>query len=68
MVGRADKSFSSPPEHSHLQQSKKLLGTEYPHHLSLWGQLADKLKELGLGIECEMIEKVTVHVDWYEKI
>lgn len=31
-------------------------------------QLADKLKELRLGIGVEMVEKVTVNADWFKKL
>ena len=31
-------------------------------------QLADKLKELGLGIKKEMVEKITVDSEWFKAI
>ena len=31
-------------------------------------QLADKLKELGLGIKTEVVEKVSVDEEWFKKI
>ena len=31
-------------------------------------QLADKLKELGLGIKTDMVENVTVLEDWFKNI
>ena len=31
-------------------------------------QLADKLKELGLGIKKEMVEKISVDTEWFKAI
>ena len=31
-------------------------------------QLADKLKELGLGIKTEMVEKISVDTEWFKAI
>ena len=31
-------------------------------------QLADKLKELSLGIQTEVVENVTINEDWYRTI
>ena len=31
-------------------------------------QLAEKLKELGLGIKTEMVEEVSVNRDWFQAI
>ena len=31
-------------------------------------QLADKLKELGLGVGTEVVEKVSVDEDWFRQI
>ena len=31
-------------------------------------QLADKLKELGLGVKTEIVEKVSVDAEWFHQI
>ena len=31
-------------------------------------QLADKLKELGLGIKREMVEKISIDTEWFKAI
>lgn len=31
-------------------------------------QLADKLKELGLGITTEIVEEISIDADWYKTL
>lgn len=69
MVGRADKGlFITTGTFTPAAVREAKRDGAPPIDLVDGDQFADKLKEFGLGIECEMIEKVTVHSDWYEKI
>lgn len=69
MVGRADKGlFITTGIFTPAAVKEATRDGAPPIDLVDGDQLADKLKEFGLGIECEMIEKVTVHSEWYEKI
>jgi len=69
MVGRADKGlFITTGTFTPAAVKEATRDGAPPIDLVDGDQLADKLKEFGLGIECEMIEKVTVHSEWYEKI
>lgn len=69
MVGRADKGlFITTGTFTPAAVKEATRDGAPPIDLVDGDQLADKLKEFGLGIEYEMIEKVTVHGEWYEKI
>lgn len=69
MVGRADKGlFITTGTFTPSAVKEATRDGAPPIDLVDGDQLADKLKEFGLGIQCEMIEKVTINSDWYENI
>ena len=69
MVGRTDKGlFITTGKFTHAAVKEATRDGAPPIDLVDGDQLADKLKDFGLGIECEMIEKVTIQSEWYEKI
>lgn len=69
MVGRADKGlFITTGTFTPSAVKEATRDGAPPIDLIDGDQLADKLKEYNLGIDCEMIEKITVHREWFEKI
>ncbi len=69
MVGRADKGlFITTGTFSREAIKEATRDGAPPIDLLDGDQLADKLKELGLGIRVEMVEKVTVEMDWFRNI
>lgn len=66
MVGRADKGLLITTGTFTRDAIKEATRDGAPPIDMIDGdQLADKLKELGLGIKTEVVEKVTVEKDWY---
>jgi len=69
MVGRADKGlFITTGTFTSSAVKEATRDGAPPIDLVDGDQLADKLKELQLGITTEMIEKVTVDKDWFTSI
>ena len=69
MVGRADKGlFITTGTFTPAAVREATRDGAPPIDLVDGDQLADKLKELQLGIKTEMIEKVTVEKDWFVNI
>ena len=69
MVGRADKGlFITTGTFTPSAVKEATRDGAPPIDLVDGDQLADKLKEFGLGIDTEMIEKVNIHEAWFEKL
>lgn len=69
MIGRADKGlFITTGTFTSSAVKEATRDGAPPIDLIDGDQLADKLKELGLGIKKEMVEKVTVDSDWFRSI
>ncbi len=69
MVGRADKGlFITTGTYSREAIKEAMRDGAPPIDLLDGDQLADKLKEMGLGIKVEMVEKITVESDWFQSI
>lgn len=69
MVGRADKGlFITTGNFTRDAIKEATRDGAPPIDLVDGDQLADKLKELGLGIKTEVVEKVSVDADWFKKI
>jgi len=69
MIGRADKGLFITTGNFTREAVREATRDGAPAIDLIDGdQLADKLKELGLGIKKEMVEKVTVDQDWFKKI
>ena len=69
MIGRADKGlFITTGTFTRSAVLEATRDGAPPIDLVDGDQLADKLKELGLGIKKEMVEKVTVDSEWFKTI
>lgn len=69
MIGRADKGlFITTGTFTRDAVREATRDGAPPIDLIDGDQLADKLKELGLGIKKEMVEKVTVDTEWFKNI
>ncbi len=69
MVGRADKGlFATTGTFTRDAIKEATRDGAPPIDLIDGDQLADKLKELSLGIKTEVVEKVTVDDEWYKTI
>lgn len=69
MVGRADKGlFITTGNFTRDAIKEATRDGAPPIDLVDGDQLADKLKELGLGIKTEVVEKVSVDEEWFRKI
>lgn len=69
MVGRADKGlFITTGTFTPAAIKEATRDGAPPIDLVDGDQLADKLKELGLGVNREMVEKVTVDEEWFSKL
>jgi restriction system protein len=69
MIGRADKGlFITTGTFTRDAIREATRDGVTPIDLLDGDQLADKLKELGLGIKTEMVEKVTLNPDWFMNI
>lgn len=69
MVGRADKGlFITTGTYTRDALKEATRDGAPPIDLLDGDQLAEKLKELGLGIRVEMVEKVTINADWFKGI
>lgn len=69
MVGRADKGlFITTGSFSPAAVKEATRDGAPPIDLVDGDQLADKIKEFRLGIETEMIEKVTVQKEWFKNL
>lgn len=69
MIGRADKGlFFTTGTFTRDAIREATRDGAPPIDLVDGDQLADKLKELGLGIKREMVEMVTVDSDWFRSI
>lgn len=69
MIGRADKGlFITTGTFSHDAVREATRDGAPPIDLVDGDQLADKLKELELGIETEMVEKISVNQEWFRTI
>lgn len=69
MVGRADKGlFITTGTFTRDAIKEATRDGAPPIDLVDGDQLADKLKELSLGIKTEIVEKVTIDEDWYKSI
>ena len=69
MVGRADKGlFNTTGTFTRDAIKEATRDGAPPIDLVDGDQLADKLKELGLGIKMEVVEKVNVDEEWFKKI
>jgi restriction system protein len=69
MVGRADKGlFITTGTFTRDALKEATRDGAPPIDLVDGDQLADKLKELSLGIKTETVEKVTIDEDWYKSI
>lgn len=69
MVGRADKGlFITTGNFTRDAIKEATRDGAPPIDLVDGDQLADKLKELGLGIKTEVVEKVSVDEEWFKKI
>ena len=66
MVGRADKGlFITTSTFTPAAIKEATRDGAPPIDLVDGDQLAEKLKELGLGVKTEMVEKVSVEADWF---
>lgn len=69
MVGRADKGlFITTGTFTPAAVQEATRDGAPPIDLVDGDQLAEKLKELGLGVEREMVEKVTVNQEWFKSL
>lgn len=69
MVGRADKGlFVTTGTFTRDAVKEAIRDGAPPIDLVDGDQLADKLKELSLGIKTEVVEEVTVEIDWYKSL
>ena len=69
MVGRADKGlFVTTGTFTRDAVKEATRDGAPPIDLADGDQLADKLKELSLGIRAEVVEKVTVDDEWLRSI
>ena len=69
MVGRADKGlFITTGTFTRDAIKEATRDGAPPIDLVDGDQLADKLKELDLGIKTEVVEKVSVDEEWFKKI
>jgi restriction system protein len=69
MIGRADKGlFITTGTFTRDAIKEATRDGAPPIDLVDGDQLADKLKELGLGIKKEMVEKITVDSEWFKAI
>lgn len=69
MIGRADKGlFITTGTFTRDATKEATRDGAPPIDLVDGDQLADKLKELGLGIKKEMVEKITVDSEWFKAI
>lgn len=69
MVGRADKGlFITTGAFTPAAVKEATRDGAPPIDLVDGGELADKLKELGLGVQKEMIEVVRVDEEWFESV
>ena len=69
MIGRADKGlFITTGTFTRDARKEALRDGAPPIDLIDGEMLAEKLKELGLGLHVEMVEKVTVNRDWFTSI
>jgi len=69
MVGRADKGlFITTGTFTPAAVKEATRDGAPPIDLVDGNELAEKLKELSLGVNCEMVEKVTVDNDWFRKL
>lgn len=69
MVGRADKGlFVTTGTFTRDAVKEAIRDGAPPIDLVDGDQLADKLKELGLGIKTQVVEEVSVDVDWYKTL
>lgn len=69
MVGRADKGlFITTGTYSREAVKEATRDGAPPIDLLDGDQLADKLKELGLGVQVEMVEKITIDPEWFKAV
>jgi restriction system protein len=69
MIGRADKGlFVTTGTFTRGAVEEATRGGAPPIDLVDGDQLAEKLKELGLGVETEVVERVRVDEEWFEQI
>jgi restriction system protein len=69
MVGRADKGlFITTGTFTRDAIREATRDGAPPLDLIDGDQLADKLRELSLGIQTEVVEEVTINEDWYRTI
>jgi len=69
LVGRADKGlFVTTGTFTHDATREATRDGAPPIDLIDGDQLADKLKELGLGIKTELVESVDVDAEWFRNI
>lgn len=69
MVGRADKGlFITTGTFTPAAQKEATRDGAPPIDLVDGDELADKLKELQLGLKCELVEKITVDENWFLSI
>ena len=69
MIGRADKGlFITTGTFTRAAVGEATRDGAPPIDLVDGDQLADKLKELGLGIKKEMVEKISVDEEWFRNI
>ena len=69
MVGRADKGlFITTGVFTPAAVKEATRDGAPPIDLVDGDQLAEKLKEFGLGVQCEMVEKITVTEEWFDSI
>lgn len=69
MIGRADKGlFITTGTYSRDALKEATRDGASPIDLLDGDQLADKLKELRLGVEVEMVERVTIDPEWFKSI
>ncbi len=69
MVGRADKGLIITTG-SFTREAKREASRDGAPPIDLidGNDLAEKLKELGLGVDIELVEKVTIKKDWFKNI
>ena len=69
MIGRADKGlFITTGTYSRDALKEATRDGAPPIDLLDGDQLADKLRELRLGVEVEMVERVTIDSEWFKGI
>lgn len=69
MIGRADKGlFITTGTFTRDAIREATRDGAPPIDLMDGDQLADKLKELGLGVKKEMVEQVSVDTEWFKNI